>query len=668
MRRFQTSLFLALAIGAAGSSVLHATDGPPMTLASSTYYGQFGFDEATDVAVDAEGFVYVVGSSESFAGTDGFIVKLSPDGQGVYSMVLGGSGSDIATGVAVDSNGGVYVVGHTTSTDFPLFNAFQAEPHGDLDLWIAKLDAEGMLLYSTYYGGSSFEKAAAIAVGPSGAIYVGGSTGSTDLPAATGFQQVHGGGSSDGFVLKIRADGSGPDYATYLGGSDDEFLSGLAVDATDHAYVAGVTRSLDFPIAGALQSTYGGGSGDAFVTEFSPDGAQHVFSTYLGGSSTDSAMGIDVDQAGAVYLTGSTSSADFPIRNPYQPFKSSGPEDAFLTKLRSGGNGIDYSTFLGGKEIDAGVDVVVDDSGQAHVVGKTASLGFPLVSPIQILVDGVDGFYASFSADGRSLRLSTPLGGSASDGAQAMALSQSGDAWMVGRTESVDFPLVNAFQALLDGPADAFVARLTFDTAPPTNQPPVVDAGPDQTVGTTGCATTVVLDGSNSNDPDGDQLQFNWSGDFGTFAGPSVTLDLLPGSYTFTLTVDDGRGGQASDTVSVVVIDNGGPEIGTVSATPNVLRPPNHKMVAVSIAVDLTGACDAGSQCQIVSVSSNEPSNGTGDGDTSPDWELTGPLELSVRAERGDHSQGRIYTITIECVDAAGNASRRDVTVSVPKN
>jgi hypothetical protein len=404
------------------------------------------------------------------------------------------------------------------------------------------------------------------------------------------------------------------------------------------------------------------------VTEFSPDGAQHVFSTYLGGSSTDSAMGIDVEQAGAVYLTGSTSSPDFPIRNPYQPFKSSGPEDAFLTKLRSGGNGIDYSTFLGGKEIDAGVDVVVDDSGQAHVVGQTASLGFPLVSPIQILVDGVDGFYVSFSSDGRSLRLSTPLGGSASDGAQAMALSQSGDAWMVGRTESVDFPLVNAFQALLDGPADAFVARLTFDTAPPTNQPPVVDAGPDQTVVTAGCATTVVLDGSNSNDPDGDQLQFNWSGDFGTFAGSSITLDLLPGTYTFTLTVDDGRGGQASDTVTVAVIDQGPPEIGTVSATPNVLRPPNHKMVAVSIAVDLTGACDAGSQCQIVSVSSNEPSNGTGDGDTSPDWELTGPLELSVRAERGEHLQGRIYTITIECVDAVGNASRRDVTVSVPKN
>jgi hypothetical protein len=670
MKRFTTLLCLAFAVCASGSSVLHASDDPPfIALASSSYYGRFGFDEATDLVVDADGFVYVAGWSESFGGTgfDGFVVKLSPDGsQVVYSKFLGGSGFDVAMGLAVNPAGGVYVVGHTTSTDFPLVHAFQTERQGDSDVWIAQLDTAGALVYSTYYGGSSFENGMAIAAGPTGAIYITGSTGSLDLPAATGFQQAHGGGSGDGFVVKINPDGSGPVYATYLGGSGEEFVSAIAVDAGDRAYIAGGTGSLDFPIAAAVQAAHGGGN-DGFLTKLSPDGAALIVSTYLGGFDGDTVIGMALDQAGAVYLTGSTWSWNFPTSNAYQPYHRGGLGDGFLTKLTPDGLGFEYSTFFGGDGYDVGVKVVVDGDGKAQIAGETDSFLFPLVGAVQEQVNWVDTFYAKFSTDGQALLRSTPLGGSGFDVAHGLGLSPSGDVWMAGRTDSLDFPLVNAFQPDLAGSADAFVSRLTFTELPP-NQPPVAAAGDDQVVFTAGCATEVVLDASLSRDPDGDHLQFTWSGDLGTMAGPALAISLVPGTYTFTVTVEDGRGGVASDTVNVMVIDNVAPEIGTVSPTPGVLGPPNHQMVDVSVGVSVPGACDAGSTCRVVSVSSNEPVNGLGDGDTAPDWEVTGPLTLRLRAERGQPSQGRIYTITIECVDAAGNASQRAVTVTVPRS
>jgi hypothetical protein len=668
MRTLATWFVLVIAVFASGSSVLHATDEPALTsLASSSYYGRFGFDEANDMVVDADGFVYVAGWSESFSGFDAFVVKLTPDGsQVVYSTFFGGSDFDIAMGLAVDPSGGVYVVGHTTSTDFPLVNAFQTELNGPSDVFIAKLDAAGTLVYSTYYGGSSFENGMAIGVGPTGAIYVAGSTGSPDLPNANGFQQAQAGGA-DGFALKIAADGSGPVYATYLGGSDDEFVSGLAVDATDHAYIVGGTGSFNFPVASALQPTYGGGLKDGFVTELSPNGAQLVFSTYLGGSNWDHALGIALNGTGAVYLTGMTMSYDFPTRRAYQALPAGGSSDAFLTKLTPGGLALDYSTFFGGDGSDVATKVAVDDEGNAQIAGETFSFTFPLIGAVQDQVNGIDAFYAKFSADGQALLRSTPLGGSGFDSSHGLALSPSGDVWIAGRTDSTDFPIVNAFQPDLAGSVDNFVSRLSF-TETPANLPPIAAAGNDHVVFTAGCATAVVLDGSLSSDPDGDHLQFTWSGDFGTAAGPVTPISLLPGSYTFTLTVDDGHGGTASDAVNVTVIDNVGPEIGTVSATPSVLASKNHQMADVSVHVLLTSSCDATSTCRIVNVSSSEPVNGVGDGDTAPDWEVTGALTLRLRAERGQSPQGRIYTITIECVDEAGNASQREVTVSVPRS
>ena len=668
MRRLVTLTALGLALGASGAPVLRADSAAITTLASSTYYGSTGLDEANDVAIGPDGSVYVAGRSDVVGtGSDAFVVKLAPDGSHVvYSTVVGGSEFDTAMALTVDAAGNVYVVGHTNSTNLPIVGGFQKLLAGDTDVWIAKLDASGNVVYSTYYGGASFENGMAIALGPTGAVYVSGSTGSLDLPGVNGFQMAYGGGFGEGFVLKMYADVRGPVFATYLGGGDDESVSDIAVDGLDRAHVVGATGSLDFPLAAALQSTFGGGFKDGFVTAFSPDGAALVFSSYIGGFDSDQVLSTAIDGAGAVYLTGSTSSFDYPTLFAYQSFLGGGAGDAFLTKLAPGGTSIVYSTYFGGNGSDVATEVAIDAEGNVHITGETDSTSLPLVAPIQPFVNGIDAFYARFSPDGATLLRATPLGGSGLDSSSAMAIGL-GDAWLVGRTDSGDFPLVNPVQPALDGSADAFIARLTFEDEPPSNQPPVAVAGNDQTVSSTGCAVTVVLDGSQSSDPDGDPLQLTWSGAAGTAEGPSVTFSLLPGTYSFTLTVDDGRGGTATDTVSLTVVDNAPPVIGTLTASPSVLAPPNHQMIDVAVSVSLASACEGGTTCRIVSISSNEPINGLGDGDTAPDWVITGALTAQFRAERGQHPDGRVYTITVECVDKAGNASSKTVKVHVPR-
>jgi PKD domain-containing protein/beta-propeller repeat-containing protein len=666
MTRCVTLLSLAVALCAPGSSHIHAQSTPPMTLGPSSFFGQFGFDEANDVAVDAAGNVYVAGWTDASGptGPDGWVIKLTPDAsQILYSVALGGSGFDIANALTVTAAGDVYVVGETTSADFPTVNPFQARRNGDSDAWVAKLSSSGAVLYASYYGGSSFEGGSAIAVGPTGSVYVGGTTGSWDLPNATGFQQVFAGGFADGFVLKIDAEGN-PVYATYLGGSNDDSVHALAVDGSDRAHITGMTGSFDFPLATPFQDSYGGGTTDAFVATLAADGASLTRSSFLGGTDSDSAIGIALDQTGAAYVTGTTASFDFPTRTAYTPFHS-GLNDAFLTKTTADGSALVYSTYFGAEGYDVAEEVAVDAQGVAHISGETDSFSFPLQGAIQEVVIGVDAFYAAFSADGRALLRSTPLGGSSFDVARGLALNAAGDAWIVGRTESTDFPIVNAFQPNPGGGSDAFVSRLTFATEPPANHAPVAAAGSDQLVYTNGCAVSVRLDGSASTDPDGDTLQYAWSGDAFSASGPTATVSLLPGNYPFTLTVDDGRGGTATDTVNVTVIDNVGPDIKSVTATPSVLTPPNHQMHVIAVTVSLNDACNESSTCRIVEIVSSEAANGVGDGDTEHDFEVTGALTARLRAERGQN--GRIYSITVECVDAAGNRSKRVVFVTVPR-
>ena len=537
---------------------------------SSSYFGRFDYDEATDVAVDASGYVYVVGRSELFGNTDAFVLKLTPDGsQIVYSKFLRGSGFDMANAVAVDAAGAVYVAGHTTSADFPVVQPLQSNLRGSSDMWVAKLDASGSVVYSTYYGGSSFENGDALALGPGGEVYISGGTGSNDLPGVNGVQRVFGGGFGDGFVAKISSDGATIQFATYLGGTAGDELSRVAVGGDGHVYVSGYTSSQDFPTTAALQPQFGGGFSDGVVAQLSPDGTRLIFSSYLGGVDRDAVTALTVDAEGAIYLAGGTSSYNFPTRNAVKPNNYTSYPDAFVTKIQPAGTALVFSTFFGGQTHDTALDLSVDATGQIHFVGQTESYDFPLVGSVQEQVLGIDGFAAQLTADGSTVVRSTPIGGAGFDTAYGVAFSPAGDVWVVGRTDSEDFAIANAFQPALAGSTDAFVTRLSAYTLP--NHPPVAFAGHDRTYTIRGCSARAFLDGW-AWDDDGDPMTFEWTGSFGTAAGPNAVVDLPGGLHTITLTVTDGRGGVATDTVDIFVNDVDPPAIAGATAPSSYIK------------------------------------------------------------------------------------------------
>ena len=384
-------------------------------LVYSTYLGGSGFDAGGAIAVDSSGNAYVTGytSSGDFptrnaaqAGSRGFndvfVTRLNAMGDGlVYSTYLGGTDYDYGYGIAADSSGNAYVTGATQSINFPTRNPFQANKSGSSNnAFVAKIDTSlsgaASLVYSTYLGGNGGDDSNSIAIDSSGNAYVTGKTGSTNFPTQNPFQASYLGGV-EAFVTKLNSAGNGLVYSTYLGGTGVDQGNGIAVDSSGNAYVTGFTSSTNFPTHNPLQANFGGGSSDGFVTKLSATGNQLVYSTYLGGSGSDSGNGIAVDSLGGAYITGSVASTNFPTRNPLQGTLS-GAGDAFITKLSAAGNQLVYSTYLGGTGSDVGYSIAVGSPGNAYITGQTSSTNFPTQNPAQAVFGGsFDAFIAKIS-------------------------------------------------------------------------------------------------------------------------------------------------------------------------------------------------------------------------------------------------------------------------------
>jgi hypothetical protein len=298
-----------------------------------------------------------------------------------------------------------------------------------------------------------------------GNVYVNGEAGSGNFPVMNPLQGY--GGGTDGFLTKISADGSALVYSTYLGGSGSDKIFDVAFDAADATYVAGYTGSTNFPTVNPLQPSHGGGSRDCFVAKITPQGSALVYSTYLGGSGTDECRSIAADSAGSAYVTGDTTSTDFPSVNAAQPTHGGGLTDAFVTKINAEGSAIVYSTFLGGnsEEESNGLKLIaVDAAGNAYVTGATRSFDFPTVNPLQPIVGGkIDAFLAKIEPGGSALLYSTYLGGSSDDDGLDVVLDATGDVYVSGRTFSTNFPTREPVQPIHGGKWDAFVAKVRGD-------------------------------------------------------------------------------------------------------------------------------------------------------------------------------------------------------------
>jgi photosystem II stability/assembly factor-like uncharacterized protein len=281
--------------------------------------------------------VYGGGSSA----LDSFVSRISADGSRLeYSTFIGGTSNEWGTDIAVDSSGAAYVAGITQSTDVPVLNPLQPNAGGLMDIFVAKISDAGGLVYSTYLGGGSSDYAPRIAADASGQAHVVGITTSSNFPVANAFQPAFGGGYYDVFVTTLNASGNGLVYSTYLGGNDQEDTfsqtggPAVAVGPSGEAVVTGSTRSTNFPTRGAMQSRYGGGLSDAFVAKFDAEG-QLVSSTYIGGTGADYGARVAVDPAGAVAVAGATSSADLRTVGAIQP-TNAGAEDVFIARLGPG--------------------------------------------------------------------------------------------------------------------------------------------------------------------------------------------------------------------------------------------------------------------------------------------------------------------------------------------
>ena len=442
----------------------------------STYFGGYGLDCATGIAVHASGNTFITGWTDSQnlltknalrttpAGVEAFVAKISADGKTlVYSTYVGGSGDDRATGIAVDSAGNAYVTGSTTSTDFPAVNAYQTLPGGGRDAFVFKLNPTGNgLVYSTYFGGHGNDISNGVAINPIGNAFIAGETVSTDLPVYNAYQ-----GSSRGlseiFVAELLPVGNGLVYSTYLGGRGDDRGTAIVVDASGSVYVTGSTMSPDFPVVSASQATFGGIQ-DAFVLKLSAGGASLVYSTFLGGSaggtgSPETGTAIAVDSVGNAYVTGMTGSYNFPMLNAFQSVHSGSAVEAFLTKLNPPGSSLVYSTYLGGTSIDIATSIAVDSAGSVYVGGYTASTDFPSPTPDQAINHGFyDGFFVHLASDGSRLLQSVLLGGSGNDSVNALAI-RADEVYLAGQTISGNLITKNPLQSYTAGGMDAFVTK-----------------------------------------------------------------------------------------------------------------------------------------------------------------------------------------------------------------
>jgi hypothetical protein len=360
-----------------------------------TYLGGNSYDSAFGVAVDSTGYVWVTGNTQSAdfpvpgaydatqSGVEAFVTLLTSAGTIYRSTFLGGNSSDYGRDVAVDSSLNAYIVGYTYSADLPVLNAFDSTLSTGPDVFVAKFNLNAVAQWVTYLGGAGSDYGFGVAADGAGSCYVTGYTQSADFvtayPLVPSVDNSYG-GSSDAFVSRINTTGVVPSLAwsRFLGGTNSDYGQAMAVNsAGTHLYAVGYTYSVDFPLQSPVDNSLGGGL-DCFATRLDPATGNHnsLWSTFLGGNSTDIAFGAVADASGNLFVTGYTYSSDFPNKGAFDS-TINGSADVFVTKMYGSGGAVAWSSYLGGSSLDYGYGIGVSSTGVVFVTGQTQSSDFP---------------------------------------------------------------------------------------------------------------------------------------------------------------------------------------------------------------------------------------------------------------------------------------------------
>jgi len=453
-------------------------------LAYSNYLGggseDWGYCVALDGAIPPN--VYVAGhtwsddfpTSGAYADAsfgqpfDGFVTKYDPTGKTkLFSTYLGGSANDWVYGVDVDDAGNVYVCGTTSSSDLATSGSYDDVLDGPYDGFIAKLWPSGQVDYITLLGGASYDVCNDIAVDGSGTVYVTGMTYSSSFPGNGDPYEQENNGYWDAFVVKLNSTGSSLDYCRLVGGSGIETSYGIALDVSGCAYITGWTWSPDFEVTAGAYQEIKSGVQDAFVAKLSSGGASLQYCTLFGGSGRDYGSDIAV-ASGAAYVTGWTSSSSN-IATPGAYDESyGGNQDAFVAKLAVDGSDLEYSTYIGDTERDAGYGIAVDNSSRAYVVGRTESPGFDATGVGSASHQGgIDVFLDQLDSYGNTLLFGTCFGSTGDDwgygvdvwGIDEPSLPVGEAVYVVGKTGSDDLPNSLLSPDPYGGNNDAFLAQ-----------------------------------------------------------------------------------------------------------------------------------------------------------------------------------------------------------------
>lgn len=440
----------------------------------SSYLGGTQSDYGNAIEVDLAGNAWIAGSTygggwasggfdTTFNGVeDAFVSKINADGALAWSTYLGGSDADRAMGIAVDPEGNAWVVGLTTSAGWTA-GGFDISYNGAGDGFVAKINADGGLAWSSYIGGTDSDGCDEVVIDPSGNAWITGGTRSAGWVSG-GLDITHN-GAADAFLAKITPAGS-PSWSSYLGGSGDDVGISVGIDALANIWLAGWTWSTGW-VSGGFDPTFNGDV-DSFVAKVSAAGALE-WSSYLGGTSSDQAFGIDTDAAGNAWVVGGTFSNGWTSRGFNTQL--SGPADGFVAKVASGGS-LAWSTYLGGSDFDVARGVQIDSVGNAWIVGYTESIDWARGGFDTTFNGGNDdAFLARINGNG-NFGWSSYLGGSVNDYALAIALDPDQDAWVTGYTTSPGWTS-GGFDITHNGLIDPFVAQISD---PPDAVPPTVNS------------------------------------------------------------------------------------------------------------------------------------------------------------------------------------------------
>ncbi|MEO8199310.1 MAG: Ig-like domain-containing protein [Gemmatimonadota bacterium] len=396
----------------------------------------------------------------------------------VFSTYLGGNQQDQIRDIAVDGQGNIYIAGGSESPSFVTTpGAYDQTPNGNYDVFVAKLDPQGHLLWSTVIGGPGYDRAYGIELDPQGFVYIAGRAGS-GFPVTPGaFQTTFQGspdvlpyGPQDGFVCKLKPDGSALVFCSYFGTSDARIIRDLAVNSLGEIFVGSSSESGTLPPAwfqNAYQSSRTGGV-DALVAKITTDGSRVVWATYVGGSGDEAEQpSIKVDNSGNVFALYATESADAPTPNGFD-HTLGGIRDLYLVKLSSDGRQLLFGTYLGGSGPE-GVEtheMTLDPQGNPVVGNTTGSPDFPTTSGAfqRIPGGGSDAFITKVSADGSHIIASTLLGGPLNEGSEGVSIDAAGNIYVTGGADSPTLPFLSSgVQGILGGIQDMMVVKLSPD-------------------------------------------------------------------------------------------------------------------------------------------------------------------------------------------------------------